>query len=192
MWTIFKVFIELVTVLLLFYVLVLWTKICGNISTSTRDWIFTPYLGRQSLNHWTARKVHFNVAPKWCFFFKKNLLERSLFMSFLLLSRYTAEWISYTYTYIHSVLDYFSHIGHYRVLNRVFAVLYSRSLLVVYFIYNRCSYYSFEIPFSFNELSYFIICTTLIILNSYTVLPQLFLFTSFSCTWEQGPNFYSF
>ena len=29
MWTIFKVFIELVTVLLLFYVLVLWTKICG-------------------------------------------------------------------------------------------------------------------------------------------------------------------
>ena len=31
----------------------------------------------------------------------------------------TAKWISYTYTYIHSFLDFFPHIGHYRVLSRV-------------------------------------------------------------------------
>ena len=131
MWTIFKVFIEFVTVLLLFYVLVLWTQDTWDISSfslscigegngsplqcscpenprdggawwaavygvaqsrtrlkwlsssssssSTGDWTFTPYLGRQSLNHWTAGKVHFNVAPKWCF--KKNLLVCSLFIS---------------------------------------------------------------------------------------------------------------
>ena len=32
--------------------------------------------------------------------------------------RYTAKWISYTYTYIHSCLGFFSHLGIYRVLNR--------------------------------------------------------------------------
>ena len=54
-----------------------------------------------------------------------------------------AEWISYhmsiyiyqlSVIYIHSVFRFFSHIGHYRILNREFPVLYSRSPLVIYFI----------------------------------------------------------
>ena len=44
----------------------------------------------------------------------------------------TAKWVSYTYTYIHS-FRFFSHIGHYR---EEFPVLYSRPLLVIYFIYS--------------------------------------------------------
>ena len=40
----------------------------------------------------------------------------------------------YIYTYIHSFFRFFSHIGHYRALSR-FRVLYSRSLLVMCFIY---------------------------------------------------------
>ena len=34
---------------------------------------------------------------------------------------------------------FYSHIGHYRVLSREFCVVYSRFLLVIYFIYNCCS-----------------------------------------------------
>ena len=44
MWTIFKVCIEFVIILLLFYVL-------------TRDRTCTPCIGRRSLNIWTAREV---------------------------------------------------------------------------------------------------------------------------------------
>ena len=57
MWTIFKVFIEFVTILLLLYVLVSWPSGMWNLSSLTRDQTCTPRIGRQSLNHWTAREV---------------------------------------------------------------------------------------------------------------------------------------
>ena len=49
MWTIFKVFIEFVTILFMFYVFV-WGP-CGmwDLSSPTRHWIHTPCSGRQSL-----------------------------------------------------------------------------------------------------------------------------------------------
>ena len=37
MWTIFKVFIEFVTILLLFYVLVFWPRGTWDLSSPTRD-----------------------------------------------------------------------------------------------------------------------------------------------------------
>ena len=64
MWTIFKVFIEFVTLLLLFYVLVFWPWGMRDPSSPTRDRTCTPCTGRWSLNHWTARKspiLHFSV-----------------------------------------------------------------------------------------------------------------------------------
>ena len=57
MWTIFKVFIESVTILLLFYVLVFWPQGMWDLSFLTRDWTHNPYTGRWSLNHWTTREV---------------------------------------------------------------------------------------------------------------------------------------
>ena len=36
-WTIFKVFIEFVAILLLFYVLVFWSQTMWNLSSPTRD-----------------------------------------------------------------------------------------------------------------------------------------------------------
>ena len=57
MWTIFKVFIEFVTLLLLFYVLVFWPRGIWDLSSPTRDRTHTPCIGRQSLNQWTAREV---------------------------------------------------------------------------------------------------------------------------------------
>ena len=53
----FKVFIEFVTILLLFYVLVFWPRDMWDISSPTRDRTRTPWIGRRSLNHWTAREV---------------------------------------------------------------------------------------------------------------------------------------
>ena len=57
MWTIFKVFIEFVTILLLFYVLVFWPRAMWDLSSPTRDQTRTPCIGRRSLKHWTAREV---------------------------------------------------------------------------------------------------------------------------------------
>ena len=57
MWTIFKVFIESVTILLLFYVLFFWPRDMWDPSSPTRDWTCTPCIGKRSLNHWTAREV---------------------------------------------------------------------------------------------------------------------------------------
>ena len=58
MWTIFKVFIELVvTALLLFYVLVCWPRAMGDLSSLTRDGTHTPCIRRRSLNHCIARGV---------------------------------------------------------------------------------------------------------------------------------------
>ena len=57
MWTIFKVFIEFVTTLLLFYVLVFWLRGMWDLNFPTRDWTHTPCSGRWSLNQWTSRKI---------------------------------------------------------------------------------------------------------------------------------------
>ena len=57
MWTIFKVFIEFVTICLLFYVLVFWPQGMWDPSSAIRDWTRTHCIGRRSLNHWTTREV---------------------------------------------------------------------------------------------------------------------------------------
>ena len=57
MWTIFKVFIEFVGILFLFYVLVFRLQGIWDPSSLARDWTCTPCIGRWSLNHWTSREV---------------------------------------------------------------------------------------------------------------------------------------
>ena len=52
-----KVFIEFVTVLLLFYVLVFWPRGMWDLSSLTRDWTCPPCIGRRSLNCWTPKEV---------------------------------------------------------------------------------------------------------------------------------------
>ena len=54
---IFKVFIESVTILFLFYVLVLWPRNMWDLSSPTRNGTCTPSIGRQNLNHWTTKVV---------------------------------------------------------------------------------------------------------------------------------------
>ena len=44
-WTIFKVFIEFVTILLLFYVLVFWLQGMWDLSSPTKDWTWLPWKG---------------------------------------------------------------------------------------------------------------------------------------------------
>ena len=68
MWTIFKVFIELVTILLLFYALGFFSlQGLWDLISPTRDQTCAPYIGRQSLNHWTTREIpgppYFDIAP---------------------------------------------------------------------------------------------------------------------------------
>ena len=72
MWTIFKVFTEFVTILLLFYVLGLWPGAMWDLSSPTRDRTRTPCIGRQSLNHWTTREV-----PNCFFWFATSQSKRS-------------------------------------------------------------------------------------------------------------------
>ena len=63
MWTVFKVFIEFVTILLLFYVLDFWLQGMWDLSSLARDRTRSPCIGRQSLNHWTTREVpHFAIS----------------------------------------------------------------------------------------------------------------------------------
>ena len=57
LWTISKVFIEFVTILLLFYVLVFWPQGMWNLNSPTRDQTRTPCVERRNLNHWTAQDV---------------------------------------------------------------------------------------------------------------------------------------
>ena len=57
MWTIFKVFIEFVTILLLFYVWVFCWQGMWNLSFLTRNQTHTPCIERWNLNHWPAREV---------------------------------------------------------------------------------------------------------------------------------------
>ena len=60
MQTIFKVFIEFVTILLLFYVLVSWPQGTWDFSFLIRNKTSVSCLGRQNLNHWTSREVPAN------------------------------------------------------------------------------------------------------------------------------------
>ena len=57
MWTIFKVFIEFITILLLFYVLVFWPRGMWDLSSPTRDRTRIPCIVKWSPNHWTTREV---------------------------------------------------------------------------------------------------------------------------------------
>ena len=57
MWTIFKLFSEFVTILLLFYALFFWLWGMWDLSSLTRDQTHTLCVGRWSLNHWTDREV---------------------------------------------------------------------------------------------------------------------------------------
>ena len=60
MWTIFRVFVEFVAILLLFYASVLWLWGTWDPSSPIRDRTFTPCTGRRSPNHGTTREV-----PVW-------------------------------------------------------------------------------------------------------------------------------
>ena len=53
----FKVFIEFVTTLLLFYGLDFSLQGVWDLGSLTRDWTHTPCIGRRSLKHWAAREV---------------------------------------------------------------------------------------------------------------------------------------
>ena len=57
MWTIFKAFVAVVTILLLFYILHFWLQDMGDLSFPTRDQTHTLCIGRRSLNHWTTWEV---------------------------------------------------------------------------------------------------------------------------------------
>ena len=54
---IFKVSIEFVTLLLLFYVLGFWSGVMWDLSFPIRDGTYILYIGRQILNHWTTWEV---------------------------------------------------------------------------------------------------------------------------------------
>ena len=62
MWIIFKVSIEFVTLLLLFYVLGFWSGVMWDLSFPTRDGTYILYIGRQILNHWTTWEVFWPVS----------------------------------------------------------------------------------------------------------------------------------
>ena len=117
MWTIFKVFIEFVTILLPFYVLVFWPRSMRDLSSLTRDRTRTPCVGRWSLNHWTAREV------TYLFIFK---LKYSWFTMLCYFQVYSKVIQLYIHVYIHTYIDiyiffsrFFSIIGYYRILNIV-------------------------------------------------------------------------
>ena len=57
MWTGFKDFTEFITVLLLFYVLVIWLQGMWDLSSPIRDQPNTNCIGRWSLKRWTTREV---------------------------------------------------------------------------------------------------------------------------------------
>ena len=59
LWTILKVFTEFVTALLLFHLLVFWlSHLVSQLPDQGLNLIPpSPYIGRQSLSHWTIREV---------------------------------------------------------------------------------------------------------------------------------------
>ena len=77
MWTIFKVFIEFATVLLLFYVLVFWLRGMWDLCSPTRDQTHTLCIGSQVLTTGLQRKspcgfflfLFFNSNPLFIYLF---------------------------------------------------------------------------------------------------------------------------
>ena len=61
MWTTYEVFIEFVTILLQFYIMVFWSWSIWDLSFLTRDRTHTHYIGRWSLNHWSSRGFPYPV-----------------------------------------------------------------------------------------------------------------------------------
>ena len=97
MWTIFKVFIEFITITSLFYILVFWAQGMWDLSSMTRNWTHSPSIERWNLKHWTTREVpwfdllrHFlSEQPKtgvsllyyWKLFFDLNISNSHWFIS---------------------------------------------------------------------------------------------------------------
>ena len=75
MHTIFKVSSEFVTILLLFYVLVLWPWGIVRHSSPIRDQIQSPCSGRRSLNHWTHTR-QLREVPKLSIIFAKMINKK--------------------------------------------------------------------------------------------------------------------
>ena len=100
--------------------------------------------GRPEGRRWVL--IYHQCLCKSCFFFFNFYWSRvhlQCFVSFCC----TAKWISYTYTYTHSSLDYFpiEVITEYWV---EFPVLYSRSSLVIYFLYSSVYFAYISLVFS--------------------------------------------
>lgn len=62
MWTVFNVFIEFVAISPLFYVLAFWPPGMRDSNFLTSDPTHALRIGRQSLNHWTAREVPYFIS----------------------------------------------------------------------------------------------------------------------------------
>ena len=75
MHTIFKVSSEFVTILLLFYVLVLWPWGIVPHSFPIRDQIQSPCSGRRSLNHWTHTR-QLREVPELSIIFAKMINKK--------------------------------------------------------------------------------------------------------------------
>ena len=92
MWTTFKVlFIEFVTILLLFYSLFFWLQGRWGLSSLTRDQTCIPWIGRQSLVYWTTGEVpsHYIIFRKDTFMCSYlNCLALSYMQSSLLVVNY--------------------------------------------------------------------------------------------------------
>ena len=72
MWTIFKVFIELVNNIASVLCFRFWPRGMWDLSSPTRNRTHTPCIGRQSLNHWAARKTCYFL---FCTYHKPTLLS---------------------------------------------------------------------------------------------------------------------
>ena len=108
MRTIFKVFIEFVTILLLFYVLVFLPQCMCEFSSLTRDRTCTPCIGRQNLNNWMiTREVPatflvydmFGISWVWCHWntkIRNNLFcfSEISFLSDILLEEILHAWLN--------------------------------------------------------------------------------------------------
>ena len=75
MWTIFKVFIEFITMLLLFYVLVSWPQGMWDLISLTGDW--TSCMKGEVLNCWIFREVPGEIVlfPSWNFILLIHSIE---------------------------------------------------------------------------------------------------------------------
>ena len=78
MWAILKVFIESVTVLLLFYASVCWPQSIQSLDSRTRDGTHTCYIGREVLTAGSPAKSQFTFfKPRWfcCRFLEARVIQ---------------------------------------------------------------------------------------------------------------------